>query len=55
MEEHKENKKGSISRRTELPDGLVMAAHHDNYNGFTDEEWDSIIRFVEFIKDKKSK
>ena len=43
------------TRRAELPDGLVIAAHHDNDNDFTDEEWDSIIRFVEFVKDKKDK
>lgn len=55
MEEHKDNKKESISRRAELPDGLVIAAHHDNDNDFTDEEWDSIIRFVEFVKSKEKK
>lgn len=43
------------TRRAKLPDGLVIAAHHDNDNDFTDEEWDSIIRFVEFVKDKKDK
>ena len=46
---------GNHTRRIELPDGLVIAAHHDNDNDFTDEEWDSIIRFVEFVKDKKDK
>lgn len=43
------------TRRIELPDGLVIAAHHDNDNNFTDEEWDSIIRFVEFVKSKEKK
>ncbi len=50
-----EDKKEPFSRRVELSDGLVIAAHHDNDNDFTDEEWDSIIRFVEFVKDKKDK
>lgn len=45
----------AITRRAELPNGLVIAAHHDNDNDFTDEEWDSIIRFVEFVKSKEKK